>query len=798
MEFIKIVKNKKFIAAVILLLLFNCVSFYIAQQKNIKNSGTNIVAYSKAFSENADIFSSPDAEKIIKENNDKFQVLKGFADAEKMKSKNAEEYEFYAEEEALLMQENPELYQEFKDGKYSVEGITAVLNFYLHFSYQNEYQNDYQNYIESVIENGKKMSSKKLFADKNSYSYKSIQKATEDFSKNKNLDLELVNDISITSVLNYQTGDFFLVLLCVFLAVTFVSEKNINILVSSCKNGRRILKIKQLPILALFSFFCSAVIYASEMIISLGIYSVPLNLFAPIQSAHMFSDCTLQINFLQLLALQVVFKAICSIMITMVLWLLISSINSIIASIGIAGIIAATELLLYKNISVQSNLSFFKTFNIFSLFDCKTLTEYNLISVFKIPVRSDIVVWTIVLLITIATVCVVVISANHNYPIKTPKKVFGSLHKLFKKMSDFYAKLQNVIYASRFETFKIMHVGKGLLVIIVFLLIIGFNFNTNPIVFSSTEVFLNDYYEKYGGELDDETYKSIEKMQTELKTIETEFNHKSNQYSNGEISFEKYELARAKNEAYDTQRKAVDKLTLQIDRIEQLSNKGIKPVMINESGYNNLFYSQSNQKEILILICATVIMFSSVFSIEKASNMLTLNHCSKNGRKRLYLKKMLTVIPKTFVLTLISYLSLIIQNNYLYKLGNLNANIQNLQCLQDVKLNMSILEYMVLSFVFEFVFVTVTALIITSLSAFASQLITIIISTCIFILPNALYMINIYSTKEISAIFQFNFNAVILEKGVGINSFIIHLALIVFCIVMLILSQIKWCTTKDR
>lgn len=255
------------------------------------------------------------------------------------------------------------------------------------------------------------------------------------------------------------------------------------------------------------------------------------------------------------------------------------------------------------------------------------MTEYNLISVFKIPVRSDIVVWTIVLLITIATVCVVVISANHNYPIKTPKKVFGSLHKLLKKLSEFYAKLQNVIYASRFETFKIMHVGKGLLVIIVFLLIIGFNFNTNPIVFSSTEVFLNDYYEKYGGELDDETYKSIEKMQTELKTIETEFNHKSNQYSNGEISFEKYEFARAKNEAYDTQRKAVDKLTLQIDRIEQLSNKGIKPVMINESGYNNLFYSQSNQKEILILICAAVIMFSSVFSIEKASNMLTLNHC---------------------------------------------------------------------------------------------------------------------------------------------------------------------------
>lgn len=59
-------------------------------------------------------------------------------------------------------------------------------------------------------------------------------------------------------------------------------------------------------------------------------------------------------------------------------------------------------------------------------------------------------------------------------------------------------------------------------------------------------------------------------------------------------------------------------------------------------------------------------------------------------------------------------------------------------------------------------------------------------------------MINIYSAQGISAIYQLNFNALILDKGVGINSFIIHLVLIVFCIVTLILSQRKWCTTKDR
>lgn len=797
MELFRALKNKKFIAAVILLLLLNCVAFYITQQKIIEGFGVNIDTYSDTFRDNADIFTEADRNLIIEKSN-KFQILKSFADTEKVKSENADEYEYYVEEEAQLIKEHPDLYQEYKDSKYTYEDLTAHAAFYSHFAYQLEYQNNYPAYIESILENAENLSSKKLFSNKNSYSYKSIQKSAEVFSKNKDLNLSLVNDLPVRSVLNYQVGDFILILLCAFMAISFVSEKNINLLINTCKNGRRILKLKQLPVLILFSFFTSFIVYISEILISLKIYNAPLNLYAPIQSTDIFSDCILHINFLQLFAIHILFKAIIAIMIALIIWLLISISNNIILVSGIAGVITTTELLLYKNISAQSNLSFFKTFNIFSLFDYKSITEYNLISLFSVPVRADIIVWIIVLSIIFVVSESIIFSAKLNYPIKSPKKVFRILHILFNKLSEFYTRLQSLFYAERFETFKIMHIGKGLLVVIAFLLIIGFNFNTNSLVFSSTEVFLNDYYEEYGGELNEEVYESIDKMQAESEAVENEFNLKSEQYANGEISLEEYELVVAKNEAYDTQRKAVDELTQQIDRIEPLSDKGIKPVLINEIGYNNLFFNQSNQTEILLLICAIVVIFSSVFSIEKSSNMLVLNHCSKNGRKQLYFKKILTVIPKTFALTLISYLSLIIQNNYLYKLDNLNADIHNLQCLQDIDLSISILEYIIFNFIFEFIFITIISLIITSFSVFMSQLAVIIVSACLFILPSALYMINIYSAKEISASFLFNFNSLILDKGLSINSFIIHFALITICIILLYLCQRKWCLTKDR
>lgn len=783
MELIRIFKNKKFIAAVITLLLLNCVSFYITQQKSLSDFGINIDTYSATFKDNSDIFTEVDKKSIIEKSN-KFEILKSFADNTEDKAQQIKEY--------------PDLYQEYKNSNYSYEELATQAEFYSHFAYQLEYQNDYPAYIKSILKNAQNLSSKKLFSNKTSYSYKSIQKSANDFSKNKNIKLSLVNDLPVSAVLNYQIGDFILILICVFMAISFVSEKNVNLLINTCKNGRRILKMKQLPILILFSLFFSFAIYISEMLISLKIYDAPMNLYALIQSTDIFSDCILHINFLQLFAIHILFKAIIASMIALAIWLFISLSSNIILVSAIAGVITAIELLLYKNISAQSNLSIFKTFNIFSLFDYRSISEYNLVSVFSKPVRAEKAVWIIVLLIIFIISALILISANRNYPIKSPKKAFRILHVLFDKLSEFYAKLQSVIYAGRFETFKIMHIGKGLLVVIAFLLIIGFNFNTNPLVFSSTEAFLNDYYEEYGGELSEKVYKNIEKMRSEADAVESEYNFKSEQYASGEISLEEYELAAAKNEAYDTQRKAVDKLTEQIDRIESLSQKGIKPVLVNELGYNNLFYSQSNQTQILILICAVVILFSSVFSIEKGSNMLILNHCSKNGRKQLYFKKIFTVIPKTFILTLISYLSLILQNNYLYKLGNMNANIHNLECLQEINLNLSIAEYVILNFIFEFIFVTVVGLIITSLSAFMPQLAVIIISACLFILPSALYMIDIYSAKGISTSYLLNFNALILDKGINIGSFIMHYALIVFCIVMLVLSNRKWCLTKER
>lgn len=798
MELFKILKNKKFIAAVILLLLLNCAFFYITQQKNLKEFDINIDAYSRVFSENSYIFSEDNAKETVIEKNNEIQIIKSFADAEKLKAENAEEYEYYAQEEAALITEYHSLYREYKEGKYLDEELSALTDFYSHFAYQAEYQNDYQSYIDSIAENSRELTSKKLFSDKTSFSYKSIQKTAQDFSKNRDLQLKLVNDLPVSAVLNYNIGDFVLILLCVFIVIIFTAEKNVNILINTCRNGRMMLKIKQLPVLLLFSFLISSLVYISEILIALKIYNAPLDFSAPIQSAYMFSDCVLHISILQLIVANIIFKAVIAVMTASLMWLLISLSSNIILDCGIAGAIAAAELLLYKNISEQSSFSFLKIFNIFSLFDYRSITEYSLISVFSVPVRAEKIIWVIVLFISVCVAVLVIISSKRNYSVKTPSNVFAFLQRILKYLNTVYLKIQSAVYAGRYETFKLMHIGKGILVVAVFFLIIGFSFNTNTLVFSPEETFLNDYYEEYGGELSSAVYDSIDKMQSESQAVEKEFNVKSKQFADGKISFEEYELALAKNDAYDTQRKAVEVLREQVGRIEVLKEKGIEPVLINEAGYNSLFSPLSNQSELLLLLCAVIIIFSSAFSIEKASNMLSLNHCAKNGRQNLYLKKILCVIPKTFTLTLISYLYMILQINYFYKIEYLSADIHNLQILQNVDIEVSILEYLIINFLFEFLFVTAAAFITVSLSSFMPQMAVIIISAGLFVLPGALNMADINFAKEVSASFLFNFNSFVLDKGLNAYSFAVHFILIIVCAAMLYMSNRRWCLTKDR
>lgn len=795
MERIRILKNKKFVAAAVALLLLNCAVFYVMQQKNVQEYGFTISDYTAVSQENADLLSGSTQQ--IYAQSEKFRALQSFADFEAAKAQYPQEYLLYAEEEAALIRENPLAYETYKSGRYTFAEITLLAEFYVHFADQLDYQSGYGAYIDSVLEKGGDLASRKLFADTNSFSNKSIQKTTADYAQNKSISLSPVNDYLSGAVLTYQIGDLFLILLCAFTAVSFLSAPDFQLLVHTCKRGRAAQMARQLLLLTAFSLVFSVLIYASELLLAQKIYAIPFDFSASIQSSQAFSDSVLQLNFWQLFAVLAVFKAVLASAAAMLIWLLISLFRNIAFVCASFGALVAGEFVLYQSIPVHSTLSVLKTVNLFSLLDYSTLTQYALLPFFSVPVRADIVVWSVLGVLFAMLAVLLLVAGARSYPIRSPLKLFRALSAFFAKLSDFYAKVQSVLYAGRFETFKLMHTGRGLVILAAFMVIVAVGLNTNALVFSPTETFLNDYYEQYGGQLDDEVFTSLNEMRRQLDAVQTEFDTNAQQFAQGTLSLAEYQMAKAKYEAFTTQREALQILQEQVASIEPLQQRGIEPVLINEAGYNSLFGGQGLQNAVLLCVCAVVLLCSSSFSAERSSSMYLLNHSAKRGRSVLVFKKFAAVLLPVFLLCAVSYAAAIYRAAHLFGLRDLNAGIQNLRMLQDISWNVSILGYLFAGFVFMLVLVTATAFVVAALSSFLPQIAAAVAAGAVFLLPSLLYAANILPVRTFAVTEQFSLNSVLLA-GQGIGAFTAQLVLLAAAVALMAICIVRECKTRAK
>lgn len=783
MELLKILKNKKFMLAIISLLIFNCVAFYVTTEKSFQKEGFSVSVIRQVINENKECFKAGQEDLIEKKCED-FTNLLDFINTENP--------------ESLPKLNDEKVYQAYLNNEYSKSEICALAKLYYFYNNQNEYQKTYKQYISSNLEKADELMASNLFVDKNSFAYKSVEKEADDFSDNLNIELSFVNDLILVTLFDYQIGDFVLILIGLIVILSFISNQRFNSFIYTCKNGRAKLCAKRMLILSAFLIISSCFVFYSQFIISNQIYLIPFDWHASIQSSALFKDCTYKISFLQFGFIYIIYKSIVSIMISLLFWVILSFISNVSIATGISGLFIAIEYYLFTNISYQSNLGFFKTFNVFSLMNFENITTYNLVSFFSIPIRLDVAILFVVITVLCVSCIGLLILSNCNYPVKSPNKFLIKFNKLFDEFDAFYCKLQSKIYNNRFESFKVMHIGKGLIFIIILIVILGFNTNSNYVQLSPVDTMLNDYYASYGGELDDGVYDSITDLEKEIQKADEEYKLSKLLNQQGKISFEEYNIATAKYSTYETKREVLTILKQQVNRLENLDDSEIKPVLINETAYNSFFNENNNQKEIIIALFFVIIIYSSMFSFEKTSGMIPLNHSTRFGRNKLFLKKILTILPKSLFICLVSYLSSIIKINNMYEFTFLNANIKNLECLQYVNLNLSILEYLILNFVFEFVFVTIVGLIVMSLSLFVSQITTFVISSVLFLIPSLLYSASFHALKNVALVYELNLNLLLKEQMLNIKVFILHIFLTVLATISVIFCAKKWCSTNRR
>ena len=534
---------------------------------------------------------------------------------------------------------------------------------------QNEEHEQFYQRINNISDEVDSLLDVSIFADENSIAYKNINKTAEDYKKLKGIELSNTNDYAVESFIRYDGIYIAGIIIILFTVAIFRKERKNGIweLIYVTKNGRRIMCMKRGIMLFIISLITSVILIGGTLSLSFINFGGADLLFAPVQSVGMLQNVVMNISLLEFVVYYCFIYAGCLFVNGLLIWCIMSCIRNINMSMIIVSAIYITEWLVYSVFMWSNPLSILKYSNIYFLSDPReAYTEYTNFSVGNNLINlREYVPFFIILAIAVMMVIHIFISE-----FVKPVYGVGKVEKLYNNICDFARKKICYMTLGGFEVFKALIHRKGIIVIGIFILVNIVNIDHSMLVISPARELLDEFYDKYTGEIDDEALAAYSEIETKAKAISEEGNAEN-------------------NAVYNMYKMLKEQLTYG----EGLKANGIAPWFINDRGYKLLLNGHSLFKRIvdgMLLVIAVVLISSSVYSDEKKQGLDYLIKSTIKGRKQLFVRKSVVTLVITGVLALFLYGTQMYEVLLQYELDGLGAPIQNIGILNELEYSISV------------------------------------------------------------------------------------------------------------
>ena len=617
---------------------------------------------------------------------------------------------------------------------------------------------DYKAYINKIIEKSDNITGVSIFEDSSSFSYKNAVKTAEDYKPLSNIETAYSNSEGVNMATDFMLTDLIVILLlCIVCDALIGSERNINInsLQSTCRYGRNKSAISKMVV----GFITTAVIclmfYGVNYIIAGYTYGFG-DLFRPIQSVDSFSNCTLRINVLQYLMLHFITKVL-------VMYLIYTIVNvlSMVGKSKTISYIAFLCILIVSyclNLFIGDNTSLmcFKYINLISFVDTKNvISHYRNINIFGEPINYVTCFWIVLLVLLLGLVAL-------NILIYSRKKITA----YNKSNNSFLSKLKisrgstNVIVHELYKTFVSNKVGIIILVVLLTQLYITIS---SPIVLSNDEKYQKYYFSYYAGDFNSNTKSKIENQIKKYEDNKKSLDKCMSDYDNGLITKEKYEDLFSTYSTIDEDYSNFKKYVIPYyDYLTNQSKAGKSVSVVNYNGYCALLGLEGNLSNTycLALYVLMVICIIPIFTVEYERKSIHLLSSTKLGFKSLVFKKIVCSCIVTALLNLLIYVPYFIRIITSYGINELGAAACSIEELSNISDGLSILNVIIITFAIRLLVSLVITVIILGISLFTKNtIISIIITTLVFVVPLLLPIndINILNNFSFYHLQNFNF-----------------------------------------
>lgn len=618
---------------------------------------------------------------------------------------------------------------------------------------QAQYALSYHDDVLYIIQQADLIGGVSIFKQADSFSSRNIKKTMLAYERVLEVKPSIGNFKALEQVLSCDVIGYSVFLFSFLLILYFLrDEKNgLRNIFYATVSGRARLAMRQLSVMAFMVAVYTIICFGCTYMASCFLYGYHGDWFASAQSMMLLKDFTYPLSVFSYTLLYLAWRIVFAIAAVFLAWLCLSLFRNRIIGFCVLVLCFGGETVLRFAIRSTSVFNYLRHINIYNFIHPGSyLYSYLNMNLLGCPFNCFIVQLSVAIITALLACAGIMFIAEKRRPVYSSGKierVFLNIQMLVDKTLH---KLISHFSVRGYELYKLLFVNKGILFVILWILLTGYQLDFSKIMFVGKGAMLKEIYLEYAGEEDGKLRDYISEQKLLLAYEKEIYEAKMSAYEKGEISTEEYYSASGVWNSYTTLMEVLENLEEQLAYVDKLKEKGIRAQVVYETPYRILWaqngfyqgegYANQEIREIVNLICM-ILLLSSLFAYDKKSAMQNVIRCCRNGRCKLFRLRAVLVFAFCLLISVSSYLLRVAEIAVNYPFMTWNAPVQSLSFMEDFPLRISIVGFLALVLIIRVLALWAVTWISQLLVYRFSSIRGVIISVGILVLPQVVYMI---------------------------------------------------------
>ncbi len=579
-----------------------------------------------------------------------------------------------------------------------------------------EFVYNYQNNLDSKMSDIEKYKTSSLYTNSGQNVLELI-KTENDLTKVSGYETDYSSDIWLKTITEYgNMGLFIAIIMLVFIYGMQSDSKKMEYIIKSSPNGRLILEVKKIGIMAVLSCLVVFMVYSSTSIVSLFMYDGWDGLKGMAASDQGIYLVSMGVNRISWLVVNAIRATFATFVMTIFLYSLINIFENKNIGLAVALIISGIEILLDAVISEKSIFRALKYLNIrYLLNNERAWFKYNNwgYNSFVLDVQESTILFGMIVLVVSLFVIILCSRRKTEHSPNFVECILAKAGYLFNKilasMPVVFKELWKVLFKQR--------------MIVVYAISIVFIMNysfAHTIMYNLVQSSLYVFCENN----ENLTYEELIMLENNL--------------------MDEKEVMQSQKDVTSIIRQVLDEKIDAVHYVNEKHKQGADVSLISQYQYERLFDKRhENNKEILMCICLISGLFLNIglISFEKNENVLSLIRTGKK-RKSWITRKIIinATLNSIFCLGVYwYYYSSLVKT---YEIKKLDVMLQSIQSFADYPLPITIREYIIVDILVMIIFVNMIVSIATYLSGYINYKTGMLVCTIIN-LPYVIYILGV-------------------------------------------------------